>query len=442
MSRLPQPGGDEGSWGQILNDFLGQAHNADGTLKDGVVGTAKLAPGAVTNAVLGAGGGTDGQVLTKNSSASGGMAWATVAGGGPIPDASATQKGVVQLTGDLGGTAVSPTVPALANKADSANVYTKTQIDTALSAKADTSALSGYVPTSQKGAASGVASLDGTGKVPATQLPAAVSQVNADWNAVSGVAQILNKPTIPAAQLQSDWNQSATASSDYIKNKPSLSAVATSGAYADLTGKPTLATVATSGSYTDLSNQPTIPAAQVQSDWNAVSGVAQILNKPTIPAAQVSSDWNASSGVAQILNKPTIDKTAVGLANVDNTSDANKPVSTAQQTALDAKSDRVVSMNAQTATTYTFVLSDSDKLVTLTNNAAISVTVPTNAAAAFPVGTRIKFAQMGAGQVTVVAAGGVAVFGDPGLKIAAQYGAAELFKIATDTWLLVGRLAA
>lgn len=43
-----------------------------------------------------------------------------------------------------------------------------------------------------------------------------------------------------------------------------------------------LATVASSGSYTDLSNKPTIPAAQVNADWNAVSGVAQILNKPTL----------------------------------------------------------------------------------------------------------------------------------------------------------------
>lgn len=48
------------------------------------------------------------------------------------------------------------------------------------------------------------------------------------------------------------------------------------------------------------------PTAQVNSDWNATSGVAEILNKPTIPAAQVNSDWNASSGVAEILNKPTI----------------------------------------------------------------------------------------------------------------------------------------
>jgi len=53
-------------------------------------------------------------------------------------------------------------------------------------------------------------------------------------------------------------------------------------------------------------NKPTIPAAQVQSDWNAVSGLGVVLNKPTIPAAQVQSDWDAVSGLGVVLNKPTI----------------------------------------------------------------------------------------------------------------------------------------
>lgn len=55
-----------------------------------------------------------------------------------------------------------------------------------------------------------------------------------------------------------------------------------------------LATVATTGSYSDLSNKPTIPAAQVNADWNASSGVAEILNKPTIPTVptNVSSFTN------------------------------------------------------------------------------------------------------------------------------------------------------
>ena len=56
-------------------------------------------------------------------------------------------------------------------------------------------------------------------------------------------------------------------------------------AYASVTGTPTLATVATSGSYTDLISKPTIPAAQIQSDWNQATNTAldYIKNKPTIP---------------------------------------------------------------------------------------------------------------------------------------------------------------
>lgn len=55
-------------------------------------------------------------------------------------------------------------------------------------------------------------------------------------------------------------------------------------ALADKANTADLATVATSGDYNDLNNLPTIPAAQVNADWNATSGVAEILNKPTIPS--------------------------------------------------------------------------------------------------------------------------------------------------------------
>ena len=53
---------------------------------------------------------------------------------------------------------------------------------------------------------------------------------------------------------------------------------------------------------------PVIPAAQIQSDWNqaTTSALDFIKNKPTIPAAQVQSDWNATTGLGVILNKPSI----------------------------------------------------------------------------------------------------------------------------------------
>jgi hypothetical protein len=101
----------------------------------------------------------------------------------------------------------------------------------------------------------------------------------------------------------------------------------------------------------------------------------------------------------------------------------------------------VRAINAQTGTSYTLALTDVGKLVTLSNAAAVTLTVPTNATVAFPVGTEIDLAQLGAGQVTVAGAG-VTINGSPGLKIAAQYGAATLLKLATDTWLLLGKLSA
>lgn len=55
MVRLPQPGGDNGSWGEILNEYLSEVHNGDGTIKDGVVTEAKLSSAAQVklNAVAG-----------------------------------------------------------------------------------------------------------------------------------------------------------------------------------------------------------------------------------------------------------------------------------------------------------------------------------------------------------------------------------------------------
>jgi DNA-binding beta-propeller fold protein YncE len=55
---------------------------------------------------------------------------------------------------------------------------------------------------------------------------------------------------------------------------------------------------------------------QVNSDWDATTGTAQILNKPAIPTIipQAPADWNAVSGGVRILNKPTI-PTISGTAN-------------------------------------------------------------------------------------------------------------------------------
>ena len=75
-----------------------------------------------------------------------------------------------------------------------------------------------------------------------------------------------------------------------------------SGSYNDLTDKPTFSTVATTGSYNDLTDKPTIPASQVNSDWNASSGVSQILNKPTIPSNTVPMVVEFADGTSTTYN--------------------------------------------------------------------------------------------------------------------------------------------
>jgi hypothetical protein len=103
---------------------------------------------------------------------------------------------------------------------------------------------------------------------------------------------------------------------------------------------------------------------------------------------------------------------------------------------------KAVTINAQTGTTYIFVLTDQNKWVSFNNASAVTVTVPPNSSVAFPVGTQIEGAQLGAGQVTFAQGSGVTIRNVPGLKIAAQYGVYGLMKIATDEWVLYGRLAA
>jgi hypothetical protein len=96
-----------------------------------------------------------------------------------------------------------------------------------------------------------------------------------------------------------------------------------------------------------------------------------------------------------------------------------------------------ITLNAQTGTTYTLVLTDNGRLVTLNNAAAITLTVPLNATVAFATGAIINLQQIGAGQVTVAGAAGVTLNGT-GTKTRAQWSAASLVKTATDTWTLIG----
>jgi hypothetical protein len=123
MSRLPIPGSDDGSWGTLLNDFLGVEHNNDGTLKAAVKTINGLSPssGAISVGLaslsdVNASGPADSQVLSYNGTTNKWTA-ATVTSGGTVPDATGGAKGIMQLAGDLAGVSSAAAAPIISNGA-------------------------------------------------------------------------------------------------------------------------------------------------------------------------------------------------------------------------------------------------------------------------------------------------------------------------------------
>ena len=89
-------------------------------------------------------------------------------------------------------------------------------------------------------------------------------------------------------------------------------------------------------------------------------------------------------------------------------------------------------INTQTGTTYTLVLTDQGGVITTSNASAVTVTIPPNSSVAFATGTIIDFVNLGAGSLTIAAGAGVTVNGT--ITALAQYGFTSLIKTATNTW--------
>lgn len=113
---------------------------------------------------------------------------------------------------------------------------------------------------------------------------------------------------------------------------------------------------------------------------------------------------------------------------------------------FDYAAGTALTLNAQTGTTYTFILADAaNKLVTASNASAQTYTIPLNSSVSYPTGSQINIIQIGAGQVTILGAGGVTVAStgatsaQPKLRVA--FSAATLIKVASDSWYVVGDIS-
>jgi hypothetical protein len=126
---------------------------------------------------------------------------------------------------------------------------------------------------------------------------------------------------------------------------------------------------------------------------------------------------------------------------------ATFPVATGDVlTAATYNSLPVFTVGADNTADYTAVLSDQYQVLEIMNKAtAIAFKIPTNATAAFPIGTVITVLNRGVGVCTIsaVTSGTTTVLSAGAVAAAptlAQYKAAACLKIATDTWIITGAI--
>lgn len=107
---------------------------------------------------------------------------------------------------------------------------------------------------------------------------------------------------------------------------------------------------------------------------------------------------------------------------------------------------KIADMSIDTKTgNYTLVLTDANKLIEMNlTSTANTVSVPTNALVAFPIGTQINITQYGTGktQIVAVTSGTTSIRSTPGSYLRDRYSSATLIKRATDEWYLIGDLSA
>ena len=190
-------------------------------------------------------------------------------------------------------------------------------------------------------------------------------------------------------------------------------------------------TMTTRGDLLTMGSGPTVGRVAL-----GTSGYAVTSNGTDVVWGQIAAAGLATDAVttAKILDaNVTVDKLATD--SVTQVKIADRAVGSTELTNLTG--------NTQTGTSYTIVLADAQKFVTMSNASASTWTVPPNSSVAFTIGDQVNVVQLGAGQVTITAGAGVTINSEGSkLKLKGQYAAATVLKTGTDTWVAIGNLSA
>lgn len=406
MARLPQPGADNGTWGGVLNDFLSQAHNSDGSLKASSLSAA-------------------GAELTSNKGQTNGYAGLDANGLVPVSQLPAsTVSGVQSVNGLSGVVTLSAANIGLdqVNNTNDANKPISVATQAALDLKYDAQ-VSGIPETDLS---SGVqAKLNTTGAVTLEDL----TDVNVT-GVTDGQALVRQGSSWGAATI--------TTGGGGVTDHGALTGLADDDHlqyHTDARGDAryyTKSQVDTSLSAKASTTDPRFSDQRVPTD-NSVTA-AKIVNG-TITESKLDSATQAKidavgavSSVAGRTGAVTLTKTDVGLANVDNTSDVNKPMSTATKTYVDTTvaANRGGQMATAKSANYSAVVGDF--VIANAASAGFTVTLPVAQNGAV---VSVKKIDSSVNGVLVVAQSGVLIDDQSSIAVNTQWQSQDFFSDGT-----------
>lgn len=179
--------------------------------------------------------------------------------------------------------------------------------------------------------------------------------------------------------------------------------------------------------YFNTAIQPTIVTAK--GDLIAASAASTPVRLPVGTDGQVLSADSAQPKGLKWVAAATGDVTLNGTQTLTNKT-LTSPVITTPKT--------TIGFTANTTTSYTLTAADRDKLVTLNNSSANTVTIPNGI---FSLGDSVNIQQIGTGQTTILN-DGTTSFTGTGTKLRTQYSAATIICTGTNTFTVVGDLSA
>jgi len=170
---------------------------------------------------------------------------------------------------------------------------------------------------------------------------------------------------------------------------------------------------------------------RAENTWVLMGNTAQYIPDNSITASKIADGTIIAADIADgsVTSAKILDGTIV-----------NADISASAAIELGKLADATID---EQASSYTLALTDKNKFIKMTSGSANTVTVPTNASVAFPVGSQIHIIQYGAGKTQILpVAGTPTIYGTPGQFLRAQYSSATLLKCDTNIWMLMGDLSA